>query len=163
MKNYDLFVLTEQLAQNIERLKALKGAKFTYGILKNIELLEKEVKSLVEVSKPAEAFLSYDKDRVDLCVKFCKKDENGELLKKDSGNGQAEYDIDINSEEWKDAITKLKETHSQALSDRDEQMKQYNELLDSELSIELNLISLNDVPNDISLDLMKIIKPFIKE
>ena len=52
MKNYDLFVLAEQLAQNIDRLKALKGAKFTYGILKNIDILEREVKTIMEMSKP---------------------------------------------------------------------------------------------------------------
>lgn len=163
MKNYDLFTLAEQLAQNIERLKALKGAKFTYGILKNIDIMEKEVKSLVEVSKPTEDFMAYDKARVDLCTQFCKKDENGELLKKTSQNGQSEYDIDTESQEWKDAIAALKDTHMAVLTDRDEQIRQYNELLESDMAVEFFMISLNDVPNDISLDLMKIIKPFIKE
>ena len=165
MKNYDLFVLAEQLANNIDRLKALKGAKFTYGILKNIEILEKEVKMIMETSKPTDDFLAYDKTRVALCEQFCAKDEKGEMVKKENPNnpGQFEYDIDVESQEWKDAIVKMKEENKDVLEARDEQIKQYNELLQSEFEVELYKVKLDDVPNDISMDLMKIIKPFVKE
>jgi len=165
MKNYDLFVLAEQLAQNIERLKALKGAKFTYGILKNIDILEREVKTIMEMSKPTEDFLAYDKERIALCEKFAEKDASGELVKKEVANspGQFEYVIDTTSAEWISAIEKLKADNSEVLKSRDEQIAQYNELLQSDFDVQLALIKLDDVPNDISLDLMKIIKPFIKE
>jgi hypothetical protein len=164
MKNYDLFVLAEQLANNIDRLKALKGAKFTYGILKNIEVLEKEVKMIMETSKPSDDFLAYDKARVALCEEFA-KDENGEIRKKENPAtpGQFEYDIDVESKEWKDAIVKMKEDYKEVLEAREEQIKQYNELLQADFDVELYKIKLDDVPNDISLELMKIIKPFIKE
>jgi len=165
MKNYDLFMLAEELANNIERLKALKGAKFTFGILKNIDVLEREVKLLAGSSKPTDEYIAYDKLRIALCEQFTAKDENGELKKKEtvSAPGQFEYDIDTESQEWKDAIAKMKNDNAEVLKARDEQIAQYNELLMSETDVELFKIKLDDVPNDITMDLMKIIKHFVKE
>lgn len=164
MKNYDMFVLADQLAQNLERLKSLKGAKFTYGILKNIDTLEKEVKFIAETAKPTEEFNTYEKARITLCETHAKKDDKGEILKKEvPGTGQFEYDIDTTSKEWVDAIDVMKETYKEVIANRDEQLKQYNELLSADCEIVFTLIKLDDVPNEISMDLMKIIKPFIKE
>lgn len=165
MKNYDLFVLAEQLANNLTTLKTLKGAKFTYGILKNIDLLEKEIKFVSETAKPSEEFLAYDKARVALCEQYAKKDAEGNLEKKEThpGSNQFEYDIDTTSKEWNDAIDALKAQYNTIIESRDEQVKDYNLLIDSQNDLEFYLIKLDDVPNDISLDLMKLIKPFIKE
>jgi len=165
MKNYDMFVLAEQLANNIGNLKALKGAKFTYGLLKNIDLLEKEVKSVMEMSKPSEEFLVYDKARIALCETHAKKDANGEIAKKEvqPNSGQFEYDIDTTSKVWIDAIEELKVTYKEAIDIRDEQLKTYNELLSAESDIVLSKIALSDIPNDITLELMKLIQPFVKE
>ena len=165
MKNYDLFVLADQITVNLERLKNLKGAKFNFCLLKNIDLLEKECKILQETVKPSEDFLAYDKARVTLCEEYCAKDENGGLLKKENPQnpGQFEYDIDTKSQEWTNAIDKLKQDNLSILTSRDEQIVQYNELLDAQSDIEFAKVKIDDVPNDITLELMKLIKSFIKE
>lgn len=165
MKNYDMFVLADQLTNNLERLKALKGAKFTYGLLKNIEILETEVKSVMAFAKTTDEFMLYDKTRIALCEKYAKKDDTGMILKKavSGGSNQFEYDIDVESVEWKTAIALLREENVSVIETRDEQLKQYNELIEADSDIVLSLINLDDVPNDITLDLMKIIKIFVKE
>lgn len=160
-----MFMLADQLANNLERLKSLKGAKFTYGILKNIDILEKEVKFIMETSKPSEEFSTYDKARIALCELHAKKDDKGEIVKKElqPGTGQFEYVIDTESIEWKAGIIELKEKYQTVIDARDQQLKEYNELLELDSTITLFQINLNDVPNEISLDLMKILKAFIKE
>lgn len=165
MKNYDLFMLADQLANNIEKLKALKGAKFTFGILKNIDILEKEIKLFSEYMKPSDAYMVYDKARVALCETHCAKDEKGELLKKEAqpGSGSFEYEIDTKSPAWLEAIEGLKTEYAETIAARDEQIAEYNKLLDAETELELHKIKLDDVPNDISLDLMRVVKVFIKE
>jgi hypothetical protein len=165
MTNYELFVLADQLANNIEKLKALKGAKFTYGVLKNIDIIEKEIKILTDSAKPSEAFLAYDKKRVLLCEEFAGKDEKGEVKKKAvaGSQNQFEYDIDTESEAWLSAIDALKSENKEIIDLRDEQVKEYNEMLSIDSAVVFHQIKLDDVPNDISLDLMKIVKPFIKE
>ena len=165
MTNQELFMLAQGLANNLTHLKALKGAKFTYGITKNMDLIQKEMDLINDIIKPSDELKEYDDIRVKLCEKFAKKDENGEYIKIESipGSGQFEYDIDQESEEWKTAIEKIKTEHKTILDERDEQIKEYNNLLYSDINIEFHKIKLDDVPTDISLELMQIIKPFIEE
>lgn len=165
MKNLELFALADQLGKSIERLKLLKGAKFTFTLLKNIDLIDKEIKSLSECSKPTDEYNAYDKARVELCEKFCAKEENGELKKKPNPQNpnQFEYDIDTTSKEWTDAIETLRLTNVAVLEAREEQLNSYNELLQSDSDVTFSTIKLADVPNEISMDLMRVIKEFITE
>lgn len=166
MTNYELFVLAEQLGSNIEKLKALRGAKFTYGVLKNIDVIEKEVKFIADIAKPSDDFLAYDKKRVALCEEFAGKDESGQVKKKlvpGGASGQFEYDIDTESDVWLAAIDGLKLENKDVIDTRDEQVKAYNDMLKIDATVAFHMIDLDEVPNDISMDLMRLIRPFIKE
>src|SRR4051812_4483300 len=102
MKNFELFEITQRLGQQLPSLEKLKGPKFHYALLKNIDILEKELKILQNASKPTEKFMEYEKQRIALCEQFAGKDENGQVKKRETVQGQFEYDIQTESQEWKD-------------------------------------------------------------
>lgn len=163
MKNYELYSLADSISKNLESLKYLKGAKFTYSIIKNIELIEKEIEVLTKMSKPSEEFENYDKDRLALCERLSQKDGEGNSLKNDLGNGNFEYILDINSKEWIEGTTLLSSKYLDAIKNREVQINNYNEILNKEVELKFYEIKLDDIPNDINLELMNIIKYFIKE
>ena len=57
----------------------------------------------------------------------------------------------------------MKKKHPKTLDERKKQGEEYNELLKTESEIELFKINLDDVPKDISVAQMKIIKELIKD
>lgn len=163
MKNFELFLLAENLGQNLAKLQTLKGAKFCYNLAKNMDILEAELKVISTTSKPSDEFTEYDKKRVALCEEFAKKDAEGKPEKRDVGSGQFEFVIDTESQEWKNAIEKLREDNKTVIETRDAQIAKYNELLDLESTVEFRLTDLNDIDNDITLELMRLLKPFLKD
>lgn len=163
MKNSEVIQLNNKISSYIKPLKDLKGAKFSYALIKNTELLQKEVKDIAAVITPTEAYQAYDKARVALCESFAKKDEKGNVIRKNlRENGQFDYDIDVNDEAFKAAVENLKEEHKDAIKEQDEKILEYNKFLDEESTVSFHKISISDVPNDISVELMSVIEPFIQ-
>jgi len=163
MKNYELFEVTQRLGTVLPTLEKLKGPKFHYALLKNIDLLQKEIELIQTKGKPSEKFLEYEKARVALCEQFCAKDEKGENLKRDIGNGQFEYDIDTTSESWKLAIEVLKSNNKELIAERDQQVEMFNQMLDVESSLTFHLIKVEDLPSDINGEQMQALKNFIQD
>lgn len=163
MKNYELYSLADSISKNLESLKYLKGAKFTYSIIKNIELIEKEIEILNKMSKPSEDFEKYDKDRLELCEKLSQKDGDGNSIKKDLGNGNFEYILDTTSKEWIEGANTLRDKYQVTIKNRETQIINYNEILNKDIELKFNEISLDDIPDDVTLELMNILKVFIKE
>lgn len=163
MKNYELFEITQRLGSVLPTLEKLKGAKFHYALLKNIDLLQKEIELLQTKSKPNEKFTAYEKVRVELCEAFCAKDEKGECKKRDLGGGQLEYDIDTTSEAWLTAIGDLKNNNKEIIAEREQQINEFNELLDIESVVQFHKIKIEDLPSDINGEQMASLKFFIQE
>lgn len=164
MKNIDLLMLGEQLKSKIEELKLLQGAKFTYGLSKNISIIEEEIKHIQESIKPTEEFTAYDEARVALCKVHAKKDKDGEFIYKvHPESGQQEYDIDVDGKKWTTAIEKLRKDNSEAITKREKQLKDYNELLDADCEIEFYSMSIDSIPNEINVEQMLIVQHFIKD
>lgn len=162
MKNVDLFVLAESLKANLESLKKLEGAKFTYTIIKNIDLLEKEIKKISETIKPTNEYDEYEKKRTELCINFCKKDQDNNLIYKNTENGK-EYDIDTLDPKWIEAIEKLKEEYQTTIDERNKQIEQYNNLLDKDADIKFDKMNFDKIPENVSLEHMLLLKYFISE
>lgn len=163
MKNYELFEVAQRLGTVLPTLEKLKGPKFHYALLKNIDLLQKEIELIQSKSKPSENFLAYEKERIALCEKFCNKDEKGENIKREIGNGQYEYDIDTTSETWKTAIDELKSNNKELIAERDQQIEMFNQLLDVETSLNVFLIKIEDLPTEINGEQMQALKHFIQD
>lgn len=163
MKNYELFEVAQRLGTVLPSLEKLKGPKFHYALLKNLDLLQKEIDLIQSKSKPSDKFLEYEKARVALCEAYCAKDDKGENLKREIGNGQFEYDIDTTSEEWKTAIEKLKSENAELINERDHQVEMFNQMLDVESSVKFHTIKIDDLPSEVNGEQMQALKHFIQE
>ncbi len=162
MKNYELFEIAQRISTVLPSLDKIKGAKFHYALLKNIDILQKELDLLQTKSKPSEKFTQYEQLRVALCEQYAAKDENGVAKKRDSGNGQTEFDIDTESAEWKSAIEKLKTDNAEVIAEREEQIKHYNDLLEVEAIITFHLMKLEDIPNEVNGEQMQALRFWIQ-
>lgn len=145
------------LFQGLNTLAGLKGVKFSYAVAKNINILKGEVESLEKSITPSEEFSEYDKKRIELAKKYAELDESGELKSKD-------FKIIFTDEAgFKKALAPLLEEYKDALAKRDEQMKEYAELLKEESDVQLHKLKIEDVPEDISTEQMYVLYPIIEE
>jgi len=163
LKNYELFEIAQRIGNVFATLEKVKGAKFQYALIKNIDILQNEIKLIQSAAKPSESYSEYERLRVKLCEEFSAKDDQGQPKKREVGNGQTEYDIDTESEVWKTAIEDLKNQHKDVINERDEQIKNYNEMLDLESTIKFHLMKLEDIPNELDGEQMLAIRSFIAE
>lgn len=163
MKVEELITLGERLQKNYVAFKNLDGAKFTYALIKNIKLIEEEITTIQKNFEPTEAFKKYDAERVELCEKMARKDENDKPIKNPIGDGQFKYDIDLESEEWKSAFAELQEKHKDAIDAAKASDEKFKALLGTESSVKFLMIDIADIDPKITVDLMNIIYPFIKE
>jgi hypothetical protein len=159
MKNIDLFILSDALKSNLESLKKLEGVKLTFTISKNIVILDDAINELVNSVKPSDEFEEYDKKRIFLCDKYTKRDaSNNPLI--NSNNG---YDIDETDEQWLIDINLLKKNYTNIIEERDIQISKYNKNLQMKTTVEFNKIELDQLPDNITLENMLVLKYFISE
>lgn len=149
------------LHSSLRKLGNFRGVKFAYGVSKNISILEREVRSLTEAMKPSPEFSKFEEERVALAKKHAKKDENGKemtIIDGDITRYVMENEAKFNKE-----FEVLKKKHKKAIDERKKQSEEFNELLKTESEIDLFKISLEDVPSEISVAEMEIIKDIVKE
>lgn len=161
MKNYKILELSERINFYSQSLKNLKGAKFAYTIVKNIAILQEEAKTMSSLIQQTDSYKEYEKERVALCEQFSKKEDDGSIAKKDLGNGRFEYVIDMQDPAWISAITSLNTKYKSDIEEYDKKITDYNKFLNDESTITLNTLGFDDIPSDISVELMAVIEPFI--
>jgi hypothetical protein len=68
------------LSNAIDSLPETKNTHLNYAISKNRRLIKGELSDLAAVVKPNPEFEKYDKERIEICKKFSKKDDSGEPI-----------------------------------------------------------------------------------
>lgn len=160
MTNQELINLKNGLEQNIQGLKSLRGIKFAYALNKNFKILTTEIETFSEMFGPTDGYKEFEEARNELCKEFCDKDEDGNLI---FINNNTAYSIDITSKEWKEAYKALEEKHKEAIDEHNQKIEDYNAFLLSESEIELHKITIDDVPETISVEEYEWIQYFIQE
>lgn len=134
----------------------VKGVKFNYAVAKNISILEKDIEAFKKVLEPKESYTTYDKERAELAIKHSKKDKDGNPEVKDKN-----YVIEDEAK-FEKAFNTLKETHKEAIAEREAQVEEYNKLLDEDSSVELYMIPKEELSDDLStqelLSVIQIVK-----
>lgn len=141
-----------ELFNALTNIKGLSGVKFNYAIAKNINLLKGEVEAIQKSYEANEDFVKYDQERVELAKKHSKKDDKGEAI---LINGN-QFDIE-DLKAFQNEFNILKETHKEAISNREKQLKEVEELLEKENPIELYKIKMEEIPEDIKTEDMNAI------
>jgi hypothetical protein len=155
MLKQDLIVLYRSLNQ----LGSLQGVKFAYAVSRNIDLIKPELEALEKVSAPSKEYLEFEKTRVALVEKYAVKGEDGKFIMKNN-----EYEIPKEKqEELNTEFGKLREENKELFEARENQIKEYNDLLKEESKIELYKVTLNDVPANITVAQMTSVKAIIDE
>lgn len=163
MKNYEVLELAETLSAYVNELKLLKGAKFGYSIIKNIDLISKEAKTIQDVQLINEDFKKFEQARIDLCEKYANKDEKGKAKRIYKSKNNYEYDLDKNNSDFVNEYTQLQNNYSEAIKIQEDNFKEYHSFLNEDNSIELIKFSFDIVPEDISIELLSVIKVFIAD
>lgn len=144
MKRKELF----QLKQALESVSTLKGVKFAYSIAKNLQEVNNEIEAVNKAMAPSEDFIQYEKERIKLNEEYAEKTEEG--------NPKVWNNNYVISPKNRDAYEKrmeeLKKNHKMALKERDEQMEEYQVLLEEDVDITLHKIQEGNLPSDITIE-----------
>ncbi len=144
VKKRDLIILQ----QGIVAVADLFGdnVRFSYAIAKNDKLIAPEVEAINKTLQATPEFSEYETKRVDLVKTYAKKD-NGEAM---MANNNFLFDTPEKKKECEDAVAEFKKPYVEVLGKRDEQIKQYNELLDEPSEVKLYMLNENDLPRTIT-------------
>lgn len=146
-----------ELFQGLQEVKPLKGVKFSYGVVKNINIIKPEIEALQKSMEMSEEFQKYEEERIALARKHATKDEKGMPMTK------ANSFVIADMEAWKKDFDELNEVNKEIVSAREEQIKEYNKLLEEDITVELYKIKMEDVPQDITTGQLEGIFPIIEE
>ena len=135
----------------LSKLGKLKGVKFSYAVAKNIGRIESHLKELELAIKPDQEYEQYDKLRVQIVEKHADKDENGVPIIE--GN---QYKVD--EEKIKQEIDDLNDKYADAIKYRERQMDEFQKMLNEDVGIEIHMIDKESLPDDISVEQMRIVE-----
>ena len=144
--------------QLIELFKALTegstigNAKFKYGSLKNIRIINSEIETLKEIEKSNEGILKeYNTNYNNLLTKYGKSLPDGSIsVNKNDEN----YDLVV------EKIKSLREEYKDDWDTYNDKQKEYLELLDEDCDFDFNVfeISIDNVPDEFNY--MKVLMDF---
>jgi len=145
------------LYQMLGYLGELTGARFTYTISKNKEILKNVVEEIQKKAEMHDNYREYEKERVELNEKYTKRDKDGNPEIKDKNyviKDKAKFD---------EEVEKLKEKHKDAIEEREQQRKEVEELANKEITLDLKTIPLSIVPDKVTVDQMDVLSILIKD
>ena len=145
------------LYQMLGYLGELTGARFTYTISKNKEVLKNVVEEIQKKAEMHDNYREYEKERVELNEKYTKRDKDGNPEVKDKN-----YVIK-DKVKFEEEVEKLKEKHKEAIEEREQQRKEVEELANKEITLDLKTIPLSIVPDKVTVDQMDVLSILIKD
>lgn len=133
-----------------------RGVKFAYTVARNLNILKPIMNAMDKALAISPAFTEYEKARVALAKEHAEKDA--------AGKPKVEGDnfVILDMPKFDKALATLRETHKAAIDTREKQLKEYKELQDEEVSVDLYTIHQGLLPNDISTHEMTAIFPIIE-
>ena len=144
MKRKELF----PLKQALERVSTLKGVKFAYSIAKNLQEVNNEIEAVNKAMAPSEDFIQYEKERFKINEEYTERTEEGSPKVWNNN-----YVISPkNRDAYEKRMEELKKNHKTVLKERDEQIKEYQALLEEDADITLHKIQEDNLPSDITVE-----------
>ena len=141
-----------QTLQGMRDLPGSSNIRFPYAVAKNTRYLEQHISTLRELTKPDESYMKFDKERVDLNVKYAQKDGRGKpRTANNSYIIDPEKQVDFDGE-----LTILREKYYGAIFEHEEKTKKVEAMLDDSAEVDCYMIKLswfpiNSKPGDVEI------------
>lgn len=152
MKRGELFELYDKL-QGLRSYSDNK--KFSYALIKNIKLIEEEIKIQNDLIKPSKRFQDFEQERINICQSHAVRDENNKPIL--NGNEYQIKDMEI----FNSALIPIKEKYNDILIERQAQIEKYNIMLDENINIDLVKVGVDDLPDGITPNELEDIYPIL--
>lgn len=151
-------------ALNNRKIAGLKGAKFAFVIEMNKAEIKPTIDALETAQKKAlESIRDYEEARRKLCEEYAEKDENGKPVIVEDEEGNKQFFITENREEFDNVLEALGIEFHEAIEEGKRLGYEFEELLSSEEEVDIRTIKLSDVPKDITVGAMQGLMPMISE
>ncbi|MFW6219497.1 MAG: hypothetical protein ACOCZ5_01260 [bacterium] len=148
----DMFVCLKEMDNKV---KANKW--FSYTKMVNEDELENKAKAIIEISKPKKEYLDYMKDRTDILNKYGDRDDDGNIITLNDS-------VKIDKNKVKDCqkeLNDLDNRYKEVIEDRNKNLEEYYNLLDTEIDINIETVPFEYVPETISVQDLKSLKKMI--
>jgi hypothetical protein len=129
-------------------ISAIEGrkfsVKFSYFLAKNKIQLKEDISILEQLRLPSDEFKQYDADRAKLALDHADRNSDGSP-KIDN----QQFVITIQAGEFQESVSKLKEKYNEVIEQRNEQLKDFEEILEEKTTYSGATIDYKDIPDDI--------------
>ena len=126
------------------------SVKFSYFVAKNKVLLKSEFTALEEARKPDPKFVEFDTERAKMAHDMADKDEKGQA-KVENNN----FIIVERVDEFKKSLDDLKEKYSKVIEEQEQNVKDYEDILDEEFNYKGPRIDFKDIPAGIEATILE--------
>ena len=132
MKNGEIYGVNRVLS---EVLKSARSAKLIYGMTKNLERTEREIRIFDVIRRPSGQFNEFTSKRVALCEASSRRDEKG-VIKTVPGPNGTEYDI-IDRPAFDKALELLRQEYAGAIDEYNAAIGRFNKHMDDESELKI--------------------------
>jgi len=149
LKNYQIMDLAEAF-KRIAKMNIVSTKKFSYALILNDEVIQSNVKAITTIASPSESYLEYETKRHEIISKYAEVDGDGNIILND--NRWVTFK-EGTTELATDEVKLLNEEYADVIELRNADIDQYNELLDSDVQLNIQMVDIDDVPDEVGKDL----------
>ncbi len=149
LKNYQIIDLMEAFTKIGEK-QIKSNKKFSYAVILNDETLQPKIKALRSIAQPSDSYAEYEQKRNDLLVEYAKVDVAGNIKINDVGMVEFKDGVDG---EVDTKFKALNEEYADIIEERNNDITEYNEILDKEVEVEIETLSYDDFPDEVGEDI----------
>jgi len=150
MKNSEFIEFYNGLTGLKDLMDSADEPKFAYAVARNKNKNKDEAMSLEEASQPSKSFLEFQKKHIELCNKYCDKDENGNPDVMQVAPNVTSWKGLGNSKIFKKKAKALENKHDKAIRDNEKRMKKYNKVLEDKIKVFVHQVDFSEVPSGIT-------------
>lgn len=161
MKNKDLFTFK----QGLDEAEKFMGVKFAYAVAKNSKLVTEEIEALQKTITPTKKYQEFENKRNNLIKEYAEKDENGnpkEKIQDVNGQEYRYYTVE-NIPAYNEKVKELSKEYEEEIQKREDQMKDHEKILNEDCTLKFHKIILDNIPEDITGEILKKIDWMLEE
>lgn len=137
--------------------KDIGSVKFRWGISRNVDIINRESEAIEKFRKPSDKFVEFERKREETVQKFAEMDETGQYRVDDRFR---QYIVAPEKrDDLEKALDPLREEFKDAIEDREEQLRDFNELLEEETEVDFYRVDTDYIPEQLLAIEMSMLGP----